>query len=180
VPLARLREQGDAVELIDGEIGHKATPSPEHGSAQLNLGVELRAFRNRAGVGGPGGWWLMLEVEVLYPQAGDVYRHDAVGFRSDRHPERPQGAPVAARTDWTCEILSPSTARYDLVKKQRTLHVHGVPHYWILDPEHRTLTVLRHAPEAYLRVLDAGFGDVVRAEPFHAVEISIADLFGVA
>ena len=65
-----------------------------------------------------------------------------------------------------------------MVKKQRTLHQHGVPHYWILDPEHETLTVLRWAETAYLRVLDAGIGDVVRPEPFGDVEISVAELFG--
>ncbi len=56
---------------------------------------------------------------------------------------------------------------------------HASPlHYWVLDPEHETLTVLRWADAAYLRVLDAGVGDVARAEPFEGVEISIAELFG--
>jgi Uma2 family endonuclease len=86
--------------------------------------------------------------------------------------------PVRVRPDWVCEILSPSTARYDIVQKQRTLHAHLVPHYWILDPEHETLTVLRYAEAAYLRVLDAGLGDVVRAEPFEAVEIAVSELSG--
>ena len=45
-------------------------------------------------------------------------------------------------------------------------------------PEHQTLTVLRHSEPAYLRVLDAGVGDVIRAEPFEAVELSVAELFG--
>jgi hypothetical protein len=38
--------------------------------------------------------------------------------------------------------------------------------------------VLRHAEAAYLRVLDAGVGDVARAEPFEAVEIDVGELFG--
>ncbi len=120
----------------------------------------------------------MVEVEVLYEKDGNVFRHDVLGFRRDLHAARPTGMPVRVRPDWVCEILSPSTARYDILQKQRTLHAHGVPHYWILDPEHETLTVLRHTETAYLRVLDAGVGDVVRAEPFEAVEISVAELLG--
>ncbi len=85
---------------------------------------------------------------------------------------------LRARPDWVCEILSESTARYDVGAKQRTLHAHGVPHYWIVDPEHATLTVMRWSSAAYLRVLDAGIGDVVHAEPFEAIEIGITDLFG--
>lgn len=177
--LARLRDDGYAVELVDGEIVHKAQPTVAHGSSQFKLG-ELLSGYNRGGRGprGPGGWWIMVEVEVLYPRAGDVYRHDVLGFRRDRHAARPEGMPVSARPDWVCEILSPSTARYDLVKKQRTLHAHGVPHYWIVDPEHETLTVMRRGDEHDLRVLDAGLGDTVRAEPFGEAELSIDELFG--
>jgi Uma2 family endonuclease len=177
--LARRLATGEPVELVAGEIVRKASPTPEHGSIEFKLGEVLRAFNRRTGgPRGPGGWWLMAEVEVLYEKTTEVFRHDVLGFRRDRHVERPTGMPVRTRPDWFCEILSPSTARYDIVQKQRALHTHGVPHYWILDPEHETLTVLRYADTAYLRVLDAGIGDVVRAEPFDAIEISVGELFG--
>lgn len=177
--LAVLRDCGEAVELVDGELVHKAMPKPEHGAAQVTLGALLFPFmRKTGGPRGPGGWWIMSEVELLYPQKGEAYRHDLVGFRRDRFPERPTGLPVRERADWVCEILSPSTARYDVVEKQRTLHAHGVPHYWLLNPEHETLTVLRHGPDAYINVLNAGIGDVVHAEPFDAIALDIAELFG--
>jgi Uma2 family endonuclease len=177
--LLRRVQAGEAVELVGGEIVPKASPTPEHGSAELRFGEVLAPFNRRSGgPGGPGGWWLMTEVEVLYEGTTEVFRHDVLGFRRDRHPQRPAGMPVRSRPDWVCEILSPSTARYDVVQKQRTLHLHDVPYYWILDPEHETLTVLRYADAAYLRILDAGVGDRVRAEPFDAVEISVGELFG--
>jgi Uma2 family endonuclease len=176
--IARL-QQGEEIELIAGEIVPHAAPRPEHGAAQAGLAAALGPFRLReAGPRGPGGWWLMIEVEVLYGETEETFRHDALGFRRSLHPERPSGFPLAARPDWVCEILSTKTARHDLVKKQRTLHRHGIPHYWILDPEHETLTVLRWADTAYLRVQDAGLGDVVRAEPFDEITISIAEIFG--
>jgi Uma2 family endonuclease len=172
-------EAGDVVELIDGEIVEKAAPTAEHGSATFRFGGVLDGFNRRpGGPRGPGGWWLMAEVEVLYERTTEVFRHDVLGFRRDLHPERPTGMPVRVRPDWVCEILSPSTARYDVVQKQRTLHAYGVPHYWILAPEHGTLTVQRHAETAYLRVLDAGIGDVVRDEPFDDIEFAVQELFG--
>jgi Uma2 family endonuclease len=178
--LAVLRDQGHAVELIGGEIVYKAMPAPAHGSAQIKTGELLGGFNRRSGGDrGPGGWWIMTEVDVLYERTREVCRHDVLGFRRDRHAKRPEEMPVKARPDWACEILSPSTARIDLGPKQRLLHAHGVPHYWILDPEHQTLTVIRHANEHYLRVLDAGVGDRVRAEPFDAIELDVAELFGV-
>ncbi len=178
--LAYLRDQGHVVELIEGEIVYKAMPSPAHGSAQRKLGALLDPFDGRqGGLRGPGGWWLMTEVEVLYAKTTEVFRHDIVGFRRDLHPARPEEMPVRARPDWACEILSPTTACNDVVKKQRTLHAHGVPHYWLVDPQNRLLSVLRWEPDQYRRALDAGIGDAVRAEPFDAIEIDVRELFGV-
>jgi len=177
--LARERDAGRAVELVDGSIVPKALPRPEHGDAQASLSGALHPFRGGpGGPRGPGGWWIMTEVEVLYAQTEEAFRHDLLGFRRDRPPVRPTGIPVRERPDWVCEVLSPSTARYDVVQKQRTLHAHEVPHYWLLDPEHETLSVLRWSADAYLSVLNAGVGEVLRAEPFDAIELDVAELFG--
>jgi Uma2 family endonuclease len=164
-------------EIIDGEIVEKASPAPEHGVAQLGLGSQLfSAFHRKSGGGPPGGWWLMTEVEVEY-EPHQVYRHDLVGWRRERVPQRPAGRPVTCRPDWVCEILSPSNAQNDLVRKLRTLQRACVPHYWLVDPGHRTLTVLRFTPDGYLAALTAGGRDVVRGEPFEAVEIDLGRVF---
>lgn len=164
-------------EIIDGEVVEKASPTPEHGIAQLGLGAQIfNAFHRRSGEGGPGGWWLMTEVEVEY-EPHQIYRHDLVGRRRERSPRRPAGSPVTIRPDWTCEVLSPSNAQNDLVRKLRALQRAGVPHYWLLDPSLRTLTVLRWTPEGYLAALTAGGSDIVRAEPFEAVELNLGLLF---
>ncbi len=167
-----------AAEIIDGELVKKAMPSFEHGSAQLGVGSQLFGpYNRRAGGGPPGGWWLATEVEVQYEE-GQIYRHDLVGWRRETTPERPSGRLVHARPDWVAEVLSPSNASNDLVKKLRTLSKHAVPHYWIVDPEHRTLTVLRWTVDGYFYALSAGEEDVVRAEPFDAIDLQVAMLFG--
>jgi Uma2 family endonuclease len=177
--VVRLLERGEVVELIDGEIVPREMARAEHGIAQMKVGGLLDGYnREPGGPRGRGGWWLMTEVEVLYPETKEIFRHDAVGFRRDRHLERPTGFPVRALPDWACEILSGSTARYDLVKKHRTLHAHGVPHYWLIDPEHETLTVLRHHADGYVTAITGGVGDVIRAEPFADVEFDVGELFG--
>ena len=55
-----------------------------------------------------------------------------------------------------------------------------MPHYWIANPQDRTLVVHRWEPRGYLIVLTASSGDTVRAEPFDAVELAIDVLFGDA
>jgi Uma2 family endonuclease len=176
--LMPLIERGEPFELVDGEIVRKASPDPVHGGTQAKLTELLGPLNRKPGPRGPGGWWIMTEVDTRYALTSEVFRHDAQGYRRDLHPERPTGFPVSAVPQWVCEILSASNARVDLVKKQRSLHAHRVGHYWVIDPAHETLTVLRWHEEAYLSVLTAGRGDAVRAEPFAEVEISIDDLLG--
>jgi Uma2 family endonuclease len=175
--LARLPE-GVHAEVIHGAIVERATPSAEHGDAQSHLAVLIKGpFQRRPGRGGPGGWWILTEVEVEL-ETHEVYRPDLVGWRRERMPARPTGRPVRLRPDWVCEVLSPTTAKNDLVDKLRILQANEVPHYWIVDPEHETLTVLRWTVEGYLTATTAKRGDRVRAEPFGDIELPVGVLFG--
>lgn len=175
--LARLPEDVSA-EIIDGELVKKAMPSFDHGAAQGEIAAQIfGSYNRRTGGDRPGGWWLATEVEVEY-EANQVYRHDLVGWRRETLPQRPSGRFIRTRPDWVAEVLSPTNAGNDLVKKLRTLTRHAVPHYWIVDPEHRTLTVLRWTPDGYLTALTADATEVVRAEPFEAIELNVRMLFG--
>lgn len=177
---ADLAALGDDVraELIAGAIVEKASPTMEHGRAQgRTVGFLARRFDRGGGGRWPGGWWIGTEVDVEYG-AHDVFRHDVVGWRRDRVPVCPSGRPVRDRPDWVCEILSPSNEKRDLVDKMRVLRATGVPHYWILNPEEQILVVHRLEPNGYLVALTASAGETVRAEPFDAVELAVAALFG--
>jgi Uma2 family endonuclease len=77
-----------------------------------------------------------------------------------------------------CEILSPNNASDDTVKKLRLYHRATVPHYWIIDSRDSTLTVMRWSADGYITVMRAERTETVRAEPFQAVELSVATLFG--
>jgi Uma2 family endonuclease len=108
----------------------------------------------------------------------DIVRPDVAGWRRDRSPERPIGMPVKLRPDWICEIVSPSNAKHDTVKKLRLYHHAHIPHYWILDPRDATLTVMRWSADGYVTLLRAERGETIRAEPFEQIELSVGELFG--
>ncbi len=165
-------------ELIGGELIQKATPSGEHGDAQAGIvGAVRTPFQRARGRGGPGGWWIATEVEVQL-EAGEIVRPDVAGWRRERCPERPTGSPVHARPDWACEVISPSNSTNDTIMKLRLYHRVEVPHYWLVDPRDATLTIMRWSADGYITVLRAERGDVVRAEPFEAIELAVGTLFG--
>ena len=165
-------------ELIGGELIEKAAPSGEHGGAQFGIVSALGpAFQRRSGSGGPGGWWFATEVEVLL-LTGEIVRPDVVGWRREHCPERPTGFPIKHRPDWICEVISPQRASDDTVKKLRLYHQAKVPYYWLVDTRDETLTVLRWSEPGYVTLLAAERRDVVRPEPFEAIELAVGTLFG--
>lgn len=65
------------------------------------------------------------------------------------------------------EVLSRATRRRDLGEKREIYAELGVPHYWLVDPEGHTVTVLRLAGTGYAELLTA-VGELVVDDPFPA------------
>lgn len=165
------------VELIDGQLVYEAEPRFDHGDAQSSTVVEIKSrFGGSGPGGGRAGWWIATEVFVEYGPTR-LFRHDIAGWRKDRTPERPSGPRVRIRPAWVCEVLS-TNRRTDLVEKRAALHMAGVPYYWLLDPDARVLTVLRHHADGYLILSAVSPGDRGCLEPFEAAELDVAKLFG--
>jgi Uma2 family endonuclease len=165
-------------EVVDGEVVRKAAPSGPHGCAQLSVAAQIRGlYGRRPGGRAPGGWWIVVEVEVEL-EAHQVYRPDVTGWRRERLPTLSEKTPITVRPDWVCEILSESNPNNDLVKKMRGYHRAGVPHYWIVDPRDERLTVYRWTAEGFLLVLAADRQERVHAEPFAELQLFVGSLFG--
>lgn len=162
-------------ELIDGEVVVAPSPSPLHQGAVGRLYADVH-YPFERGRGGPGGWWLILDVDVSFGQH-DVLRPDIAGWRRERVPAYPTERPVGMTPDWVCEVLSPGTAARDQGEKRAIYQRANVPWYWIVDPANRSLSVYRLTPDGY--VLDTSVGDsgVARLRPFEAVELELEALF---
>ncbi len=50
---------------------------------------------------------------------------------------------VRGAPDWLVEVLSPSTASHDQIRKRALYERHGVKEYWLVHPVDRLLTVYR-------------------------------------
>lgn len=164
-------------EILDGELVERALPANEHGGAQGDLRGALDPFSRRPGGRWPGGWWFVVDCEVMLDRH-NVVRPDVMGWRRERCPDRPRGFPMTLRPDWVCEILSPSNRRRDRVDKVAIYHRFEIPHYWIIDPESESLEVHRWTASGWLLVLAASRGQTVRAEPFDALPLKVGRLFG--
>src|SRR5690606_18290947 len=109
--------------------------------------------------------------------AHDIVRPDVVAWRRPRLEGRFDQLPIDVIPDWICEVISPSSSKRDRLHKRQLYARHGVPYYWLVDPEARLL-------EAF--ALDGGqwkllgaYDETARARiaPFEAVELPIGRLF---
>lgn len=163
-------------EIIDGVLVEKEAASGRHGRTQVRVARRLGPYDRRPGGRGPGGWWFATEVEIQLSEI-QVFRPDVLGWRRERMVEVPVEVPLLVTPDWICEILS-TNRRNDLIKKKRAYHQHHISHYWLLDPIDETLAVYRWHADGYVEVLVAERHETVRAEPFGAIELRVAVLFG--
>ncbi|MCI0573944.1 MAG: Uma2 family endonuclease [Myxococcaceae bacterium] len=160
-------------QIVAGELFATPRPAFDHGLAASSLLGELAAPFGR-GRGGPGGWWLIVEPELHLGQ--DILVPDLGGWRRERMPELP-GAFATVAPDWVCEVLSPSTAGLDRVRKLPIYAREGVSHAWVIDPQSRTLEVFRLAGGSWV-LSGSYFGDqTVRAQPFESIELELGALW---
>lgn len=162
-------------EILDGELVASPRPSPSHAVVATGVAVAL-APPYQYGDGGPGGWWILVEPELNL--GADVIVPDVAGWRRERLPALPTTAHIEVVPDWICEILSPSTTRFDRVRKMPLHARRGVPHAWLIDPAARTLEVLRSEGGHWVVIGVHGDDEVVTAEPFEGVQIALARWWG--
>ncbi len=161
-------------EIIGGELYTSPRPRPRHARASSALGGYLEpAFGH--GRGGPGGWWILFEPELHL--AEDVLVPDLAGWRLERLPQLPETVGITVVPDWVCEVISPSTGRLDRVEKLPVYARNGVAFAWIVDPEQRTLEVLRLEDGRWTVAGLYGGDQTVAAEPFEAVQIDLKSLW---
>lgn len=177
--LARAEAEGRACEIVDGELVEKSMGDEGHGTAHAAVtAAYFGPFNRRQGGGGPGGWWIKLEVDILFA-AEQVLRPDIAGWRRESLPSFPAGWPTRVRPDWICEILSPTTAKRDLGPKRKVYQQAGVTHYWVVDRTHEVIDVYRLVDGWYRWVLTAAGHETVGIEPFDEVPLFVGSLFGV-
>ncbi|MBP0614978.1 Uma2 family endonuclease [Jiella mangrovi] len=160
-------------EIIDGELVTHPRPVPRHSAAASALGMEIGDAFQR-GRSGPGGWIFLDEPELHL--GSDVVVPDLAGWRKERLPSFDK-AFIETAPDWVCEILSPSTERYDRGAKRRIYAEAGVKYMWLLDPRAEFIETFILA-DGQWRVGPTFDNDTaVSAEPFEAISFPLTILW---
>jgi Uma2 family endonuclease len=164
-------------EVLAGEVVASPSPSPRHSTVQRTISRFVGGpFHDDDGRGGPGGWWILVEVDVALDRH-DVVRPDLAGWRRHRLPRPGATRPIEVVPDWVCEVLSPSTVARDRVTKRALYARVGVPYYWLIDPEARVLEALALRDGSWVEIGVYDDTATERITPFEAIELEVGRLF---
>ena len=162
-------------EILKGELVVSPRPAFIHARASSSLGSKIFESYDE-GNGGPGGWWILDEPELHFPD--DVVVPDIAGWKRERLQDPSKMKVFEVSPDWVCEVLSPSTARQDKISKLQIYAENKVPHYWIVDPLNRVLEILILDGKTYkLAFVFGKDDDVKKAPPFEELEFNLGSLW---
>ena len=140
---AALPDDGRRYELHQGELSVTPAPGVRHQRVIIPLGSRLYEHVRARGLGEV----LVAPTDCILSNV-TVVQPDILYVATDRQTiisERGiEGAPTLA-----VEVLSPSTARLDRGRKMTLYAEHGVPYYWIVDPETRSVEAYTLTGTAY-------------------------------
>ena len=167
-------EEDDLRELIDGELVEVEVPTRTHEQIVALLVHFLLGWTER----GHGGSVFPSGYKVRISDRRGVMP-DAQLYRAGNEPEvdQEQGL-VKGHPDLVVEIVSPSSQRYDRVTKLRWYAQLGVPEYWLVDPQARTVERLVLRDGVFSIAASLADEEVFRPESFEGLEIALARLWG--
>jgi Uma2 family endonuclease len=168
-----LPKDGQRYEVIHGALYVTPAPRPKHqrGVARLHLRLGWFVASNRLGE------VFFAPLDVKLPAGiSDPVEPDIVFFRHGNRPGE-EDSFFAGVPDLIAEVLSPRTRHRDRAVKFRAYQEAGVPEYWIVDPEARTVEVYVLKNGRYVELCRGGMGDVVWSAVVSGFRLKVADLF---
>jgi Uma2 family endonuclease len=162
---------GDAAELVGGEVFGVPRPSPLHQLVVIRIVEVLQTFRRRY-----GGLAFCAPIELVLSDA-DVLRPDVLFFKRGREQLIDLRRPIRVPCDLAIEVTSPLTAKAERGRKMQLLARHGVREYWLVDPDAQAVEVLWLLIDTYALAQRAAGPDLIRSTILPGLTVTAKTLF---
>lgn len=159
--------EGAPYQLIGGELVREPSPVPYHQIVSKRIELELANFVEDNGLGEV----LYAPIDV-YLSETEVYQPDIM-FISQERLNIIGEKKIEAAPDLVIEILSPSSAYYDLRHKMRVYEASGVKEYWVVDPVEKGIEVYQNINGEYKLFMKARGRGIIRSVLLKGFSIDI-------
>lgn len=160
-------------ELLNGEVVRKASPTVQHQRIARRLVKAFEKYLDEK----PVGELLFAPLDVVLddynsPQPDIFIIRSARKHIVDEQEQIVRGAP-----DLVVEIISPGSIRRDRFDKKDLYEQAGVPEFWIVDPNNRSIEVHTLQEERYKVFAFAAETGKVQSSVLEGFEFEVADIF---
>lgn len=162
----------ERAEFIDGEIIMQATPTAQHQSIVLNIASELKnALKNKKCRPYIAPFDIILEssnedTKRVQPDISIICNENLTT------ENKYIGVPTLL-----VEVVSPSNASDDYIKKLNLYMRVGVKEYWIVSPKNKTIEIFKLENGIYGEPNIISKNDIVESGVFEEIRIALDDIF---
>ncbi len=126
--------EGTLAQLINNQLVMSPAPSDTHQKVLMDISNRIYNYLEKNPIG-----VLRIAPYDVYLDRRNAFQPDLIFISNEKHhlikENGLHGAP-----DIAIEILSPSTAKYDLDEKMQIYSSKGVQEYWLVDPHEKRAT----------------------------------------
>lgn len=168
---AAMPDDGERYEIFDGVLEMMAPgPSPMHQFVSSDLEFMLKASCRRD--------YLIVDapIDVILGQTNVVQPDLLMVHRSRLHIITKRG--IEGVPDLVVETLSPGSRKRDRIIKSNLYARHGVPEYWVIDIDSRTLEQYRLTDGPQYELINLFEGDdLVYSDRLPCVSFTVSEIF---
>ena len=169
----KILPEGAPYQLIEGELIMTPAPNPGHQMISGNLFKKFSSFVDERKLG------------ILLYSPIDVYLDDENAFQPDivfiskERQEIIKKDGIYGAPDLVVEVLSPSTAHYDLKEKFRVYERSGVREYWIVEPEMNSVEIYSNEKEHFSLIARAEGEGKVESVLLKGFKLTLEEVFKI-
>lgn len=164
--------EGASYQLIGGQLIMMPAPIPYHQKVSMRLAFQLYEYVERKK---QSGEIYHAPIDV-YLEETETYQPDIIFISKEMlgiiKEEKIEGAP-----DLVIEILSPSTAYYDLRHKKEIYAKHGVKEYWIVDPIEKSIEVYENKNSKFMLTVTVEVEGTIKSAVISGFELKLSTIF---
>ena len=161
---------GLKAEFINGEVIVHSPATTRHTRARMHLSRLLSTYVEVHKLG------LVLDEKALVSLTRNDYEPDILFYGPEQAAHIEPGQLLFPTPDFIAEVLSETTSQRDRGVKFRDYAAHGVPEYWLIDPQAETVEQYELASTGYVLRLKSGSGNV-RSLAVNGFEIPVHSIF---
>ncbi|MDY7031282.1 MAG: Uma2 family endonuclease [Thermodesulfobacteriota bacterium] len=163
--------EGSPYQLIGGDLIMVPSPTPYHQRISRKIGAILLQHIEENDL----GELLYSPIDVFFGQE-HTFQPDIIFISKERlsiiGDVKVEGAP-----DLVIEILSPSTAYYDLGTKYEVYEKSGVKEYWLVHPDRKSIEVYENRNEKFHRVQAVTQQGIIQSKLLKNVTVDLKKIF---